>query len=104
MTSSKPDKFPKSTGVQRKYLRERMDAVHWSRHDFDEPEPKEVRDARKVIDAWTRRERDNKHKHNATFERARERAREAILFASAEDALQLVVEFEQLVERHNRGK
>lgn len=94
----KPSEFPKSNATQRKYLRERLEAVHYSKYDHDEPEPKDVSAARKLIERWDKSVRQRRNEGDASFERARTKAKEAILFDSAENALKFVVAYELLVE------
>jgi hypothetical protein len=95
---TKPTTFPKSNGTQRKYLRERLEAVRYSRHVADPPEPTDVTAARRKVEAWEKSVRANRDKVSAVFDRARTKAKEAILFDSAENALKLVVAYEEMVE------
>ena len=97
-TTKKPDTFPKSNASQRKYLRERLEAIRYSRYDADPPEPADVKAARKKIEAWEKGVQSARDKADAAYRQARTRAKEAILFDSAENALKLVVAYEQMVE------
>lgn len=96
-----PDTFPKSNGQQRKYLKDRLNAVRYSRHLSDEPTPREVKLAEKVLDKWQASQRKRQKDLTRRLDVARERAQQAILFESADIALKLVVSYEEMVAEFN---
>lgn len=74
---------------QQKYLLGRLP----NRYDLKEPEelePAEVKQARKAIEAHTKKVSEKKCARNNAFKKAVEAAREAIYFKKPEDALALV--------------
>jgi len=78
---------------QRKYLNQRVMGVSLSEKKY--PVPAEVAKARKIVDLYDRSVREDYSIRRKAMEAAKTKAREAILFMSAGDALKIIRDLEK---------
>lgn len=89
MQATKPKKM---TPQQRKFLLSRL-GNRWQSPP-DRPMPAAVKKAQAIVAAWDRRERAYQRKKQPEFKEAYDKAHQAVLFASSEEALAAVEAFE----------